>query len=468
MGKRICMFNNNKAFFIGPWLWLLLVFSTARSQTTNDTSMGLKDLLYRVGKQSSFLMSDSAAILIKLAQQNAAKYNALPTFTLNLQGNLGTNNNLPGGYFSYGIVPGNSRVRNEGSDATILTDLAIASVNYTIYDFGERREQRKVAASDVSVEQLRFNQKKYDLEAYVIDTYLQWLQIEDLLAIQTQNIDRTTEIRQSIMALAKSGIKAGVDTSIAEAEISRLRSNYLELDGQRQQLKIILAAITNTPEEQLRADTTYSSRLIAQSMAAALNDSNNSQHPILQYYQSLYQNSKQKAELVKKSFYPTISLQGAVWGRGSSVSARDEFRALGKGLGLERGNYLVGVGITYDLFDIKRRQLQMRTQEEVTNYANQQYKEKQLLLNLNESKLNARLVTMKQKLLEIPNQLAAAQAAYRQKLSLYKNGLINIVELNIALSVLYRAETDLIAAKYMYCKTLFEKAINSNQVQTLL
>ncbi|HEY8894131.1 MAG TPA: TolC family protein [Niastella sp.] len=467
MAKCIRMFNKNKALLIGAWSCLFFIFSEAKSQT-GDSSFGLKELLARVGKQSSFLKSDSAAILIKLAQQNAAKYNVLPAFTLNLQGNLGTNNNLPGGYFSYGIVPGNSRVRNEGSDAAILTDLAIASLNWTIYDFGEKKEQRNVAASDVLVEQSRFNQKKYDLEAYVIDTYLQWLQIEDLLAIQTRNIDRTTEIRQSILALAKSGIRAGVDTSIAEAEISRLRSNYLELDGQRQQLKIILAAITNMPAEQLKADTAYSIRLIAQSMVAALNDSGNQQHPLLQYYRSLYENSLQKAQLVKKSFYPTISLQGAVWGRGSSVSASDEFRALGKGWGLERGNYLVGVGITYDLFDIKRRQLQIRTQEAVTSYADQQYKEKQLLLNLNENKLNARLGTMKQKLLEIPNQLAAAQAAYRQKLSLYKNGLINIVELNIALSVLYRAETDMIAAKYMYCKTLFEKAINSNQVPSLL
>jgi outer membrane protein TolC len=128
----------------------------------------------------------------------------------------------------------------------------------------------------------------------------------------------------------------------------------------------------------------------------------------------------------------------------------------------------VGVGITYDLFDIKRKQLKLQTQQAVTNYADKQLKEQQLLLGLNESKLDARLVTMQQKLLEIPNQLAAAQAAYRVKLSLYKNGLINIVELNIALSVLYRAETDLITAKYMYCKTLFEKAINSNQVQSLL
>jgi outer membrane protein TolC len=444
-----------------------MIFSPAYSQTSVN-QVGLKELLARVSKQSPYLVSDSAAILIKLAQQNATRYNALPDFIFNLQGNLGTNNNMPGGYLSYGIVPGNSRVRNEGNASTILTDLAIASVNWELYDFGERKAERQVAASDVDVAKSRFNQNKYDLQAFVIETYLQWLQVEDLLTIQVQNIDRNKEIRQSILALTKSGIKAGVDTSIAEAEISRLRSAYLELEGQRHQFKIVLSAMTNTPQDRLKADTTFTSRLVAQSIESQLIDSSSWQHPLLQYYKSLHQNSIEKENLVKKSYFPTISLQGAVWGRGSSVSADDKFRELSKGFGLERGNYLVGIGITYDLFDIKRKQLQLRTQQAFSNYADKQLKEQQLLLQLNENKLDARLVTMKEKLLEIPNQLAAAQAAYRQKLSLYKNGLINIVELNIALSVLYRAETDLITAKYMYCKTLFEKAINSNQVQSLL
>jgi outer membrane protein TolC len=461
------MLNKHRVYLMGAYAWLLVVFTAAQSQTI-DNSVGLKELLDRVGRQSAFLQSDAAAILIKLAQQNAARYNALPEFNLNMQGNLGTNNNMPGGYFSYGIVPGNSKVRSQGSSATILTDLAIASVSWDVYDFGERKAERDVAASEVAVEQFRFNEHKYDLGAYVIETYLQWLQVEDLLVIQMQNIDRNTEIKKSILSLAKSGVRAGVDTSIAEAEISRLRSNYFELDGQRSQFKITLSTITNTPVSELKADTAYISRLIAQNLPGALTDSGTMQHPLLQYYRSLYQNSLERERLVKKSYLPSISLQGAVWGRGSSVSADDKFRELSKGVGLERGNYLVGVGVTYDLFDIKRKQLKLRTQQAVTNYADKQLKEQQLLLGLNESKLDARLVTMQQKLLEIPNQLAAAQAAYRVKLSLYKNGLINIVELNIALSVLYRAETDLITAKYMYCKTLFEKAINSNQVQSLL
>jgi outer membrane protein TolC len=459
------MFTKYKALFICTCVCLL---GTAAYSQLPGGSVGLKELLGRVGAHTAFLMSDSAAILIKQAQQHATSYNWLPSFNLNVQGNLGTNNNMPGGYFSYGIVPGNSKVRATGSDATLLTDLAIASLNWEVYDFGERRARQQVAASEVNVEQWRYEQRKYDLESLVLDTYLQWLQTEDLLAIQQQNIDRAAEIRRSILSLAKSGVKAGVDTSIAEAEISKLRLTYLDLQGQRNQFKLLLSAIANTPQEQLRADTAYAARLIAANTNRSLPDSNSGQHPLLQYYRSLYQSSLDKERLVKKSYYPSVSLQAAAWGRGSSLSATDQFRELSKGFGLERGNYLVGVGITYDLFDLKRKQLQLKTQEAVSSYAEKQLQEQQLLLGLTGSKMDARLATAAEKLKEIPHQLTAAQAAYRQKLSLYKNGLINIVELNMALSVLYRAEIDLITAKYMYCKALIEKAISSNQVQTLL
>ena len=448
--------------------WLLLLGLSAHAQKDSSIS-GLKKLLDRVNAQSSFLTPDSAAILIKLAQQNAARYNRLPEFNLNVQADMGTNNNLPGGYFSYGMVPGNSRVRNEGNSSTILTDLAIAAVNWTIYDFGENKTRQQVAASDVQVEQSKFNQSKYQLQALVIDNYLQWQRTEELLSIQLLHIQRNKEIQHSVMVLAKSGIKAGVDTSIAEAEISKLRLNYVELKGQRQQYKLMLSAIAGIPVEQLLADTNYINQLIQHNQAPApAPDAPMTNHPLLNYYHSLYQNSLEKERLVKKSYFPNVSLQGAVWGRGSSISSRDEFRKLSKGIGLERGNYLVGFGITYDLFDIKRKQIQLKTQEAASDYAEKQFQRQQLLLSLSESKVDAQLVTAIERLQEIPHQLSAAQAAYRQQLSLYKNGLTSILELNTALEVLYRAETDYIKAKYMYCQSLFEKAITSNQVSTLL
>jgi outer membrane protein, adhesin transport system len=457
-----------KANFLLLYTGLSVIGLRLHSQV-DTCACGLKGLLDRVNTRSAFLTPDSAAILIKLARQNAARYNRLPEFKLNAQADLGTNNNLPGGYFSYGIVPGNSRVRNEGNSSTILTDLAIASVNWTIYDFGEDNARRQVAASDVQVEQSKFNESKYQLQAVAIDNFLQWQRTEELLNIQLLHIQRNKEIQRSVMVLAKSGIKAGVDTSIAEAEISKLRLNYVELKGQREQYKLMLSAIAGIPLEQLQADTSFINQLIAHNQTSPIvTDSAMASHPLLNYYHSLYQNSLDRERLVKKSYLPVVSLQGAVWGRGSSVSSGDEFRKLSQGIGLQRGNYLVGVGITYDLFDLKRKQVQLKTQEAATDYAQKQWQRQQLLLNLSESKVDAQLVTAAERLQEIPHQLAAAQAAYRQQLSLYKNGLTSILELNTALGVLYRAETDYIKAKYLYGQSLFEKAITSNQVSTLL
>ncbi|WP_041349042.1 TolC family protein [Niastella koreensis] len=462
------MTSFRKANFLLLYLGLSVLGLNAYAQS-DTCACGLATLLDRVNTQSAFLTPDSAAILVKLAQQNAARFNRLPEFNLNAQVNLGTNNNLPGGYFSYGVVPSNSKVRTEGNSSTILTDLGIANVNWTLYDFGENRALQQVAASNVEVEKSKYNQSKYQLQAVAIDNYLQWLRTEEFMSIQLLHIQRNKEIQHSVMVLAKSGIKPGVDTSIAEAEISKLRLNYVQLKGQAQQFKLMLSALGNIPVEKLQADTNYINKIVAVNQATLPGaDSAMASHPLLNYYNSLYQNSIDKERLVKKSFLPTVSLQGAIWGRGSSVSSRDEFRSLTKGFGFERGNYLVGVGITYDLFDLKRKQLQLRTQQAATNYAEKQFQQQQMLLNLNENKVDAQLVTATEGLQEIPHQLAAAQAAYRQQLSLYKNGLTSILELNTALEVLYRAETDLIRAKYVYSQMLFEKAINSNQVQTLL
>jgi adhesin transport system outer membrane protein len=94
--------------------------------------------------------------------------------------------------------------------------------------------------------------------------------------------------------------------------------------------------------------------------------------------------------------------------------------------------------------------------------------EQRAALALGVNQADVELNTAKQRLLEIPNQLKAANAGYRQKLSLYKSGLTDIIELNAALNILYRAETDYVQAKYAYSSALFQKAVTGNQVSSVL
>jgi adhesin transport system outer membrane protein len=429
----------------------------------------LKDLLKRVDQKAPALIADSAAIAIKQAQGNETRANWLPNLKLNYQADIGTNNNTGGGYFGFGMVPGNSRgVRPESNTTSVLSNLGIVALDWEIYNFGAYAAQNKVAGTDITVEQNQFQQSKYRLQAYVIGNYLQLLRLQDYLAIQSRNIERNQQIRRSIESLAKSGVRAGVDTSIAEAELSKARLTYIELDNQLKQAQLQLAAISGLPYQSIVPDTLVETWLISKINIPEFIVADTANHPMINYYKSVVQNSRQKEALVKKQYNPKVLLEAVAWGRGASVDGSDNFNNLSSGWGFDRNNYLVGVGISYNLFDLRRRQLKLRTQKTATDYALRKLEEQKTVLALGVSQADVELNTAKLRLAEIPNQLKAANAGYRQKLSLYKSGLTDVIELNAALNILYRAETDYAQARFAYISALFQKAITGNRVSSIL
>ena len=446
---------------------LLLVTAAAHAQQSPAT-VTLKQLLNSVNQKAPTLLTDSAAIAIRQAQAAEVRNNWLPDLTLNYQADIGTSNNVTGPYFGFGIVPSSSGGIHTTSVTTSMSDnIGIAAFNWEVYNFGKYGAQNKVANSDVQVQQNQFAESKYDLQAYTINYYLQLVRLQNFLGIQLRNIERTQQIRRSIESLAKSGVRAGVDTSIAEAELSKARLNYIELNNQLKHVQLQLSAVSGFNYQSIVPDTTVELTLINEP-TAYLFPADTANHPIINYYKSVYQNSLQREELVKKQYNPKISLQAAAWSRGSSVDGEGNYNDLSNGFGFDRSNYLVGIGISYNLFDLRRKQLKLRTQRASTDYAMQKLAEQKELLSVSATQADVEMQTALDRLKEIPKQLKAANDGYRQKLSLYKNGLTDIIELDAALNILYRAETDFMQAKYDYANALFQKAITENQVTSVL
>jgi adhesin transport system outer membrane protein len=450
-------------------LLLICTAIKANAQQQPAGSITLKQLLQTVSQKAPGLITDSSAILIRQAQAAETRSNWLPNLKVSYQSDLGTNNNDPGPYFSFGMIPSNSSgVRVNSNTTTVSANVGVAALDWEIYNFGAYGAQNKVANSDIQVEQNQFAQSKYQLQAFTIDNYLQLLRLQDYLTIQTRNIQRNEEIKRSVESLAKSGVRPGVDTSITEAELSKARLDYIELLNQSKQVQLQLASVSGLPYQSILPDTTSNTKLMNRFVFDNLNDVDTTNHPLINYYKSLYQDNLERENLVRKSYNPKIMLEGAVWSRGSSVDASNNFNSLSDGYDFNRNNYVVGLGITYNLFDVRRRQLKLRTQKMETDYARKKLQEESQLLSISDSQANVEMTTARQRLKEIPNQLRAANAGYRQKLSLYKSGLTDIIELNAALDILYRAETDYISAKYAYSHALFQKAITENQVNNIL
>ncbi|MGZ3752173.1 MAG: TolC family protein [Mucilaginibacter sp.] len=454
------MLNFNKSLYI----ILLLLISVSVSAQQPVT---LKQLLNQADKNAPALITDSSAIRIRQAQATEIRNSWLPNLKLNYQADIGTNNNVAGPYFGFGIIPSDSRgVRTVSNTTALSANVGVASLDWEIYNFGSYGAQNRVARSNIQVEQNSYAQSKYQIEAYTIGNYLLLMNLQEYLNIQASNIKRNQEILRSIRSLTKSGVRAGVDTSIANAELSKARLNYIELNNQLQQVQLQLSTVSGLPYQSIIADTLIADQLINAPFGQLGADT--AGHPLINYYQSLYQNSKEQENMVKKQYNPKVLLEGAAWGRGSSVDANDHFNNLSTGWVFQRNNYLVGLGISYNLFDLRRRQLKLSTQKAESDYFHNKLEEQKTLLAASANQANAEMQTARLRLKEIPNQLKAANDGYRQKLSLYKSGLTDIIELDAALNILYRAETDYVQAKYAYTNALFNQAIIDNKVGTIL
>lgn len=429
----------------------------------------LKSLLTQVNAHAPQLTSDSAAVLIRIAEANEVRSAWLPNLNLNYQSDIGTNNNTAGPYFGFGIIPSDSRgVRSSSNTNASLVNLGIASLDWEVYNFGGYHAQNQFARSRIMVEQSHFGESKYELDVFTVSHYLTLVRLHDLLQIQQLNISRNEQLIHTVVVLAKSGLRAGVDTSIAGAELSKARLVYIELAGQYKQEQQQLSVISGIPSMLIVPDTTLEDQLIEHGSLLASFPGDSLNHPLIAYYQSRYQSSQAAEQLARRSYNPKLSIEASAWGRGSSISANDQFGPLATGWGLDRSNYLIGLSISYNLTNLRRRQLKIRTEKFSTDYAYKQLGEQKALLASSSSLASIELRTSLSRLYEIPVQLKAARDAYRQKFSLYKNGLSDIIELDVALNVLYRAETDFSQARNQFALALFQKGLTENQLGLIL
>ncbi|HSC37230.1 MAG TPA: TolC family protein [Chitinophagaceae bacterium] len=395
----------------------------------------------------------------------------LPSLRLHEQLDAGTDNSLNSAYFPVGIIPSASGGRRPDNNSSITTgNIAALAGDWEVYNFGSYKARTAEAGAALRISEAGLDREKYTITATVIQNYLDLVKYASLLALQQKNIQRTDTVKRAIQAYINSGLKAGVDSSVAEAELSKARLIYIEWTNAYNLLKSRLATLTGLDTAAVVPDTSinmYLRGLLAP--AATPVDTFYRQHPFLKYYQSVYEDNLAQQQVIRKALLPKVSLMAAGWMRGSGISPSDVYsKNLLDGFGYSRYNYLVGVGITYNLFDLKRTQYRVNIQKFRTMAAGQDVQEQKTLLDNALQQADITVGSVVQKLREIPLQVKAAGDAYGQKLALYNAGITSIVDVTNALYVLNRAETDAVYTNDDAWKAIFQKAYAGNTISTLL
>ncbi len=391
--------------------------------------------------------SEVAASKAHVSTVNAYK---LPNLKVLEEFDAGTSNSLPGGYFTFGVIPSVSGSIQSAQNNSIATgNFAVSYLDWPFYTFGYYNSQKRNAEAMYATNQSVLNGDTYLLTEHMLNLYLDWVKKYRLLQIETENLQRSETILNAIKATVQSGLKPGVDSSTANATYARDRISYLQAKDEYTYDLIEIATYTGIRPNNISPDTavfTYASQ--PELLQMPVSDSVTITHPLLDVYQKQYEQQLALNKTLSRMYMPKLSLEGAGWVRASSISpttvyANDPV----SGLSYSRYNYLFGVSLSYNISDIKHQHDQI---VEGKYYA--QAKEDALHtqeINLNKALLQANMAytTMLEKLHEFPFQLRSAREAYEQQAALYRAGLNTLIDVTNAQYVLKQTEADYVSAQ---------------------
>jgi outer membrane protein, adhesin transport system len=464
-------------FFLRSFI-AFFIFLTCSNPVFAQTIKRRNPLTLRDAIQASIQYYPSLAVDLNKVkalqyQLSLVRDNRLPNLLLVDQATYGTNNVVSGDYFTMGVIPSVTEGKdNPGNNTFVSGNIGMAYGNWQIYDFGANHALVNAAKSNINASQSAMTLDQENLEIQVIKYYFQLLTDYNIVIIQNSNLQRVGSIKNSIAALVKSGIRPGVDTSVANAELSKARLNLMDAKEQYQLSQINLKYLTGIDTSLIIPDTALFQKVINGIQAVGINNDTtvkNKGHPLIQYYTDLYNLNSNLNVSYRRQFYPQLSFTAAAWTRGSSITQDGVYQSeFSTGFYPVYNNYLFGLTLSYNIFNIKRTRDELKQQEMLTNAS---YQELQLQNNMLSSLVSSADVEVKtnlDKLNEIPIQLEAATRAYSQQLALYNSGLSNIIDVDNTLYILNRAENDKADAINNVWMAILDKAYATNQIDNLI
>lgn len=440
------MNDNLKGFTLLLILSILCGITAAEAQ---QKTLSLKEAVQTALDNYSIIKAKANYVKASKVALEGTYREILPDLNLSLQQDYGTINGQSGplyGYRGLSVSSGGPALESQNWTGAFGA-LYLANFNWDFYSFGRIRERINISRATLARDEKDLEQEKFQDQIRVSTAYLNLLAAQRITRSQQNNLERATALQNIVIARAKGGLIAGVDSSLANAEVSAAKIVLIRSRDIEQEQANQLAELMGVVAQDFKVDTFFVSHI-----PAAINDSARDirkNHPLLQFFQSRVEVSNNQAKYLRTFNYPTFSFFGIVQGRGSgfkyNYGSADPAAYTGKyleGVQPVRGNYLAGVGIIWNLTSPLRLQEQIGAQKFTSQalqnefeLANQQLQNQLLLAD---SKIRNALASYA----EAPIQVKAARDAYTQKTVLYTNGLANIVDATQALYAVNRAETD--------------------------
>lgn len=416
------------------------------------------------------------AIKAKNAEKNIAVTNLktaiterLPDVIFQHQYQLATNNSLAGATFPlqspFPSVSGG--IRAENIYQPVWGSFSNLQVNWQAFTFGKIKANIEVAQKTAERLHYEYENEVFQQQVKVIDAYLALLVFQKTVRIQDVNLQRAVTFRNATNAKVISGLRAGIDSSFANAEVSKAKLLLLQSQQNEHTQRIRLGQLMGSSTGSLSAD----SMEFYKRLPTLLHKSADvSQNPVLKIYNSQIDLLRSRAVAIKKSYYPSIILNASTWARGSGVSkSTDSYSSkLVDGIGYQVANYLVGIGVSWNLSHFYRIRHQVSAENQRAEQFQFLLEEEALKLNSQSENADIQIKLALEQAIEAPVQTMAATGAYQQATARYESGLATLPEVSQAFLLLNRAEVDQSIAINNVWRALLLKAASLGNLSIFL
>ena len=337
-------------------------------------------------------------------------------------------------------------------------------MDWKVFEFGKQRKAIDAAEYQAQGAQSSYDAAQLSLHSKVSRLYLDIYYSHANLNWAEKNVKRVNQILDLSVSLSLAGLKPGADTALASSAYSQALAVRHEWLGKYEASKINFQEVVPlqdwSPQEQVPD--------IGGSLAIAT-DSVKKDHPYLQVIDKQLQYEKAMEQVASRKIFPSLSVLGGVSTRGSGIGKNGiAENGLGSGYQNFADNYLVGIGLTWNISGAYSSSLEKKRSQKTIQGVQAKYNLQKLQMSTSLQALSSRITHQQQLLKESDKAFKKASDAYELYLSRYEGGLINLTELLQIQSLLEAAERENIQAGQNYWNLITAQAESSGDFSYLL
>jgi outer membrane protein TolC len=411
------------------------------------------------------------AAMARIAQQDAnitlQKTAYLPQVNVLAQELRTTTNVIAGSVFpqTLDVIPMQTGQETHSSSfKSVFANNVGSSFSWELYDFGLRHANVLLARCGKSVAGANYKLTELDVANIAAQTYLETVADKETIRAQQATVERMRAWQIVVHTLVDRGLKPGVDSARADADLAQARINLIRVHQSTELAQVDLAETLGTSGYLIEVeDSPWIRKPISYFEAPQFEVEN---HPLAILRTADVRNAQAQVHVFDKSWYPHIWWHSGMWGRGSGV--RNDPRVVADGVLPQTANWVAGFSISFPIFDVYKVKAEkhMAVRNEQAERAN--YDLAVQILMQKDARARIMLEEARRIADETQFLITSARENELKALERYRVGLSNIVEVAESEEILARAEMEYAVAQVRVWQGILETAYAQGDIKPFM